>query len=289
MTYGTVKAKSLIYESGGSDVTFDYTNLIQNGDNFSGGVIQGQLLSGVTGVFTGLISGNTIQATTFATPVFSGVSGVFTSLLSGVSITGSSVNATNITGNSISGINSRSSTGILGDLVATGTISGAVITGATSSFGNLQAVSGVFTSEISGTSYKASGNVTVITGSGDIRPYGTLSFPPYVGASGQFLTSNGDGSTNWETDVYAVEIVSGTVTGEAGKTYVIISGTTLTLPATPATGAFLSVVNRSNTTTGTIARNGESIMGAAENLTIDDVNFAVDFIYYGGSEGWVFI
>lgn len=289
MTYGTVKAKSLIYESGGSDVTFDYTNLIQNGDNFSGGVIQGQLLSGVTGVFTGLISGNTIQATTFATPVFSGVSGVFTSLLSGVSITGSSVNATNITGNSISGINSRSSTGILGDLVATGTISGAVITGATSSFGNLQAVSGVFTSEISGTSYKASGNVTVITGSGDIRPYGTLSFPPYVGASGQFLTSNGDGSTNWETDVYAVEIVSGTVTGEAGKTYVIISGTTLTLPATPATGAFLSVVNRSNTTTGTIARNGESIMGAAENLTIDDVNFAVDFIYYGGSQGWVFI
>lgn len=222
MTYGTVKAKSLIYESGGSDVTFDYTNLIQNGDNFSGGIIQGQLLSGVTGVFTDLISGNTIQATTFTAPVLSGVSGVFTSV-------------------------------------------------------------------ISGASYKASGNVTVITGSGDIRPYGTLSFPPYVGASGQFLTSNGDGSTNWETDVYAVEIVSGTVTGEAGKTYVIISGTTLTLPATPATGAFLSVVNKSNTTTGTVARNGESIMGAAEDLTIDDVNFAVDFIYYGGSEGWVFI
>lgn len=289
MTYGTVKAKSLIYESGGSDVTFDYTNLIQNGDNFSGGVIQGQVLSGVTGVFTGLISGNTIQANTFATSVFSSASGVFTSFLSGVSVTGSSVNATNITGNSISGVNGRSSTGTLGDLVATGTISGAAITGATSSFGSLQAVSGVFTSEISGGSYKASGNVTVITGSGDIRPYGTLSFPPYVGASGQFLTSNGNGSTNWEADVYAVEIVSGTVTGEAGKTYVIISGTTLTLPATPATGAFLSVVNRSNTTTGTVARNGESIMGAAEDLTINDVNFAVDFIYYGGSEGWVFI
>lgn len=289
MTYGTVKAKSLIYESGGSDVIFDYTKLTENGDNFSGGIIQGQLISGATGVFTALISGNTIQATTFATPVFSGASGVFTSFLSGVSVTGNSVNATSITGNSISGVNVSSSTGILGDLVAPGTISGTTITGTAVSLGSLQTVSGVFTSEISGGSYKASGNVTVITGSGDVRPYGTLSFPPYVGASGQFLTSNGDGSTNWEADVYAVEIVSGTVTGEAGKTYVIISGTTLTLPATPATGAFLSVVNRSNTTTGTVARNGESIMGAAEDLTIDDVNFAVDFIYYGGSQGWVFI
>jgi hypothetical protein len=289
MTYGTVKAKSLIYESGGSDVTFDYTKLIENGDNFSGGIIQGQLLSGVTGVFTALISGNTIQATTFATPVFSGVSGVFTTLLSGATITGTSLNATNITGNSVSGATVNSQTGLIGDLVTTGTFSGTTVTGTAGNFGLLQAVSGVFTSVVSGASYKASGDITVITGSGDIRPYGTLSFPPLAGVSGQFLTSNGDGSTNWEADVYVVEIVSGTVTGEAGKTYILVSGTTLTLPATPATGAFLSIANRSNTTTGTIARNGENIMGAAENLTIDDVNFSVDFIYYGGAEGWVFI
>jgi len=289
MTYGTVKAKSLIYESGGSDVVFDYTNLIQNGDNFSGGVIQGRLLSGITGVFTNFISGNTVLATTFTTPVFSGVSGIFPVLLSGAAITGGSVNATNITGNSVSGSGVNAQTGIVGDLVTTGTISGAVVTGTVGSFGTFTAISGIFTSEISGASYKASGDVTVITGSGDIRPYGTLSFPPLVGASGQFLTSNGDGSTTWETDVYVVEIVNDTVTGQAGKTYVIISGTTLTLPATPATGEFLSVVNRSNTVTGTIARNGENIMGAAEDLTVDDVNFSVDFIYYGGSEGWVFI
>jgi hypothetical protein len=289
MTYGTVKTKSLIYQSGASDVVFDYNTLIQNGDNFSGGIIEGQLLNGVTGVFTDYISGDTIFATTFATPVFSGISGIFTAVLSGASITGDSVSATSITGNSVSGSGINAQTGIVGNLVTTGTISGTVVTGTTSSFGTLTAISGVFTSEISGASYKASGNVTVITGSGDVRAYGALSFPPVVGTSGQFLTSNGDGSTNWETDVYSVEVVSGTITGQAGKTYVLVTGTTLTLPATPATGEFLSVVNRSNTITGTIARNGESIMGAAENLTVDDVNFSVDFIYYGGSQGWVFI
>lgn len=222
MAYGTVKAKSLIYESGGSDVAFDSSAIIQNGANFSGGVIQGQTISGATGVFTTAISGALIQATTFSTPVLSGVSGVFTT-------------------------------------------------------------------QISGTLFKASGNTTVISGSGDIRPYGLFSFPNIVGVSGQFLTSNGDGNTNWETDVYAVEVVTGTVTGEAGKTYVLTTGTTITLPGSPATGAFLTVVNRSNTTTGTVARNGNSIMGEAADLTIDDVNFAVDFIYFGDTQGWVFI
>mgnify|MGYP006863138193 CR=1 FL=1 len=50
---------------------------------------------------------------------------------------------------------------------------------------------------ISGAVYKTSGNVTVISGSGDVRPYGLFSFPASVGTSGYSLTTNGDGTTSW--------------------------------------------------------------------------------------------
>jgi len=289
MTYGTVKAKELIYESGGSDVVFTTSGSVQNGTDFSGAIVQGQLISGETIVLTAVTSGALIQGGALNVTVLSGISGIFTTQLSGQTITGTNLNATYITGNSVSGNTLTTSTGEIGDLTVTGTVSGVSVTGDAGSFSTLTTTSGVFTSEVSGTTYKASGDVTVITSSGNVKAYGQLSFPPLTGTSGQLLTSNGDGNTNWETDVYAVEIVTGPVTGEAGKTYVITSGTTLTLPASPTTGNFLSIINRSNTVTVTIARNGESIMGSATDLTIDNVNFRADFIYYGGSEGWVFI
>jgi hypothetical protein len=53
------------------------------------------------------------------------------------------------------------------------------------------------TGVISGYTYKTSGNVTVISGSGDVRPYGLYSFPTTTGTSGNTLTSNGDGTTSW--------------------------------------------------------------------------------------------
>jgi hypothetical protein len=57
---------------------------------------------------------------------------------------------------------------------------------------------------ISGYTYKTSGNVTVISGSGDVRPYGLYSFPTTTGTPGNVLTTNGDGTTSWD----AVSIVS---------------------------------------------------------------------------------
>lgn len=50
---------------------------------------------------------------------------------------------------------------------------------------------------ISGSVYKTSGNVTVISGSGDVRPYGLFSFPASVGTSGYYLVTNGNGTTSW--------------------------------------------------------------------------------------------
>jgi len=61
------------------------------------------------------------------------------------------------------------------------------------------------TGVISGYTYKTSGNVTVISGSGNVRPYGLYSFPTTTGTSGNLLTSNGDGTTSWvsSTSTYA--------------------------------------------------------------------------------------
>jgi hypothetical protein len=56
---------------------------------------------------------------------------------------------------------------------------------------------------ISGHVYKVSGNVTVISGSGDIRPYGAYSFPTTSGSSGNVLTTNGNGTTAWGTTTAA--------------------------------------------------------------------------------------
>jgi hypothetical protein len=56
---------------------------------------------------------------------------------------------------------------------------------------------------ISGYVYKVSGNVTVISGSGDIRPYGSYSFPTTSGSSGDVLITNGDGTTSWGTNTAA--------------------------------------------------------------------------------------
>lgn len=59
------------------------------------------------------------------------------------------------------------------------------------------------TGVISGYTYKTSGNVTVISGSGNVRPYGLYSFPTTTGASGNILTTNGDGTTSWNPNVIA--------------------------------------------------------------------------------------
>jgi hypothetical protein len=59
---------------------------------------------------------------------------------------------------------------------------------------------------ISGHIYKTSGNVTVISGSGVVRPYGLYAFPTVTGTSGNALTSNGDGTTSWTAIPTAVTI-----------------------------------------------------------------------------------
>ena len=129
----------------------------------------------------------------------------------------------------------------------------------------------------------------------------------YNNATGEFSTtqrtdleirnlfsSGGDLEYNSTTGEFSVilspapEIISANTNAVAGKLYVFVSSVTLTLPATPSPGDQVGFSNRSGTTTPVIDRNGENIMGVAENLTLDNENAFGTLIYADASEGWIF-
>jgi hypothetical protein len=312
MAYGSLKANTIIFNSGGTDYTLDVTTLVSNGSNFSGGVIQANSITGLTGVFTTLLSGALITGTTSNITTFSGAT----------------------TGQTVSGVTVLAETGTIGNLTSTGSISGGTLSGTTATFTSVTGVSGIYTTEVSGaaitgTSVNAtnitgstvtattltattgdvgdltastsvsggtlSGTTTIISGAGDIRPYGLYSFPQSAGTNNYVLSTNGDGTTAWVEATggggggssYTVSGLTTDETGVAGTYYVLLSGLTLTLPTTPSQGDYVGIINRSNTTTGTVARNGSNIMGLAEDMTLNDLNARFRLIYVNASEGWV--
>src|SRR6056300_703538 len=68
---------------------------------------------------------------------------------------------------------------------------------------------------------------------------------------------------------YSVAVISSDTTAVSDTLYVLTANLTLTLPASPGAGNSVKVSNRSGVATCVIARNGENIMGAAADLTID--------------------
>jgi len=86
-----------------------------------------------------------------------------------------------------------------------------------------------------------------------------------------------------------VVIVSSNTTAVKNTLYVLTANVTLTLPASPTNGDSIKVSNRSGVATCVIARNGENIMGAAADLTIDKLNSGFELIYAGSTQGWVLI
>jgi hypothetical protein len=71
--------------------------------------------------------------------------------------------------------------------------------------------------------------------------------------------------------------------------YILTASLTLTLPATPTSGDRIVVSNLSGTLTSVIARNGELIMGLAEDLTLDKLNAGFEMVYTGATKGWIII
>ena len=84
-----------------------------------------------------------------------------------------------------------------------------------------------------------------------------------------------------------VSAIGTNTNAENGTLYVLTADLTLTLPATPAVGNIVGVVNLSGTITPIVARNGEDIMNLAEDLTVDVVDANFTLTYSGATYGWV--
>lgn len=114
--------------------------------------------------------------------------------------------------------------------------------------------------------------------------------------AGSYVSLTGDQTiagvkTFSSTPVFAenVQVIGGDTTAVRSRTYILTATLTLTLPASPSAGDWVSVINRSGTTTAVIDRNSQNIMGLAENMTLDDLNAPVTLVYADATRGWIFV
>jgi hypothetical protein len=114
------------------------------------------------------------------------------------------------------------------------------------------------------------------------------------GTAGQLLSSDGDGTMTW-TDAasggYTAGYYTGAITFWTDKqVYVFVNTTdvTHTLPSAPSVGTSFKMSLRSQFT-NTLGRNGNSIMGLAEDLVLDDLSASFELFFAGGTQGWVII
>lgn len=89
--------------------------------------------------------------------------------------------------------------------------------------------------------------------------------------------------------------VSNTTTTSTSKTlvngeqcFVDTATQTLTLPATPSAGDNVTILV-GNFTDTVVGRNGENIMGLAEDLTIDVAYLGITLVYADSTNGWTMI
>jgi hypothetical protein len=154
MPYGTLKADTLTYYTATGDVNLAISGIALNG---------AAVVSGVSGIFTTVVSGATVT----------GNAGQFTT------ITGGTVNFANITG--VSG-------------TFTTRLSGAIVTGNTAQFTTATAVTGVFTTSISGATVTGDlGLFNTISGNQVVLATG-LSIPSGSDSSPS-ISVNGDPNT----------------------------------------------------------------------------------------------
>lgn len=104
--------------------------------------------------------------------------------------------------------------------------------------------------------------------------------------AGTGLYGGGALSGNVTINQYSAVSVGGTATLADGTFRTVTSsGATVTLPASPAAGDTVYISNGPYTNT-IIARNGQNIMGLAENLTLDVANIGVTLIFADSTRGW---
>lgn len=86
-----------------------------------------------------------------------------------------------------------------------------------------------------------------------------------------------------------VSVISTNTTAVANSVYVLDADVTLTLPAAPTAGDSVKISNLSGDVNCVVGRNGNNIMGVAQDLTLDTASASFELIYSGATKGWVII
>jgi len=80
---------------------------------------------------------------------------------------------------------------------------------------------------------------------------------------------NGETGAVTVTGNHTVSVINSNTNAVVNYLYVLTANLTLTLPASPSSGDSIKISNRSGVETCVLARNGNKILGAAEDLTLD--------------------
>ena len=111
--------------------------------------------------------------------------------------------------------------------------------------------------------------------------------PGQTGNAGKVISTDGT-NASWVNPVFPApytDIAANTTAALHGR-YRLTASLDLTLPASPADGVWVDVVNTSGTTTARVLRNGQNINGLAEDLTLDKQWIALRFVFRTGY-GWI--
>ena len=90
-------------------------------------------------------------------------------------------------------------------------------------------------------------------------------------------------------DSYDVQVISTSTSAVKNTLYVFTADLTLTLPSSPTNGDSIKISNLSGVDTCVLGRNGNNIMGTAEDLTLDTASASFELIYSGATQGWVIV
>ena len=86
-----------------------------------------------------------------------------------------------------------------------------------------------------------------------------------------------------------VSVISSDKDAVANTLYVFTANLNLTLPASPESGDSIKISNRSAVATCQLLRNGNNILGAAADLTLDTAAASFELVYTDTANGWVII
>lgn len=115
----------------------------------------------------------------------------------------------------------------------------------------------------------------------------STALPGQTGKTGKFVTTDGS-NASWAWPFLKFSVVTGTsVTAVAGNTYSLENSgaTTVTLPASPADGDVVAILAANLRDDNVVNRNGNLLLGLAENLNIDTPHYPLILRFRTG-KGW---